>query len=80
MYIDPSAFCKYGGKACAPAEKAVPSPEIIEALNGTYYDWWAESDYLLRVGLTGDLVDLRLRLNAAFTNARNSSRVAPKAS
>jgi hypothetical protein len=51
-----------------------------ELLEREFYDWWAHNDYLLRVGLPGDVEDLRLRLNAAFAKSRRSSRGAPNAS
>ena len=48
---------------------------IYSALEEEFSDWWANNYYLLEVGLCGDLLDLRLRLNAAFTKASNSSPV-----
>ncbi len=43
-----------------------PPPNVVEAMKNEFNDWWADNAYLLDVGLPGDLVDLRLRLNAAF--------------
>ena len=45
--------------------------DIVEkrlALEDEFNDWRAENDYLLSVGLSGDVSDL-LRLNAAFAKA-----------
>lgn len=50
-----------------------PPPNVVEAMKNAFTDWWADNAYLLDVGLTGDLVDLRLRLNAAFANCSISS-------
>jgi hypothetical protein len=66
----------------AVAERLVAgAPEdTSKALEAAYYDWWAENDSLLKAGLTGDVYDLRLRLNAAFEKSSNSLSVTPKAS
>jgi hypothetical protein len=78
MFIDPSVAL--GEAIGAPGKKNEPISLLRKELEREYYEWWAENDYLLRVGLPGDVTDLRLRLNAAFVKACNSSRVAPKAS
>jgi hypothetical protein len=49
------------------------------ALEDEFNDWRAENDYLLSVGLSGDVSDLRLRLNAAFTKASMLSLDASRA-
>ena len=43
--------------------------KIRLALEDEFYEWRSENDYLLSVGLSGDVSDLRLRLNAAFAKA-----------
>jgi hypothetical protein len=49
------------------------APETIDklrlALEEEFFDWRSENDYLLSVGLSGDVSDLRLRLNAAFAKS-----------
>jgi hypothetical protein len=56
--------------AGAPVEVEVV---VIAAMEEAFSDWRADNGYLLDMGLCGDLVDLRLRLNAAATNAFISS-------
>ncbi len=41
------------------------------ALETAFYEWWAENDHALLNGAPGDVLDLRLRLNAAFPNSRS---------
>lgn len=60
--------------AGAPAKTSAS----LEAMALEFRDWWSENAYLLDVGLTGDLDDLRFRLNAAFANSSISSIVTPK--
>jgi hypothetical protein len=50
-----------------------PSDAEREAVEETFFDWWAENFHALEAGLPGDVLDLRLRLNAALTKASNSS-------
>jgi len=54
------------------------TPEMIEAAEELFFGWWAKNGHFLSVGLPGDLVDLRLRLNAAFANLSISSSFASK--
>jgi hypothetical protein len=53
--------------------------KIRLALEDEFDDWRAENDYLLSAGLSGDVSDLRLRLNAAFTKASMLSLDASRA-
>lgn len=60
-----------------------PKPDedrIRRALEAAYYSWWAENDHALSMGHPGDVLALRLRLNAAFANSRKSSSEASRAS
>ena len=50
-----------------------------EALEAAFYDWWADNHEALSLGAAGDVLGLRLRLNAAFANSLHSSLVKPKA-
>jgi hypothetical protein len=56
-----------------PADLADPLRELLER---AYHEWAGENYYALDVGLSGDVLDLRERLNAAFANASSSSLVA----
>ena len=54
--------------------------EAVEAMAKTgaaveeeFYDWWAENDHSISLGSSGDVLSLRLRLNAAWANACTSS-------
>jgi hypothetical protein len=67
------------GGAGAPGNEIEVTPEMIEALNDAYYEWSGDNGYLLDVGLPGDLLDLRSRLNAAYANASISALDTPKA-
>ncbi len=57
---------------------SLPDP-VREALERVYYDWWGENYYALELGLPGDVLDLREKLNAAFAKASSSSLLAPRA-
>jgi hypothetical protein len=66
--------------AAESAEEAGAPAEIVEirlALENEFNDWRAQNDYLLSTGLPGDVLDLRLRLNAAFAKASSSARSTP---
>ncbi len=52
---------------------------LREALEAAFYNWWAENHEALSLGAAGDVLDLRLRLNAASANSLHSSLVCPKA-
>ena len=43
------------------------------ALEGEFKEWFADNHSALEAGLTGDVLDLRLRLNAASANALMSA-------
>ena len=61
-------------------EPSSPLPDPLkEALERIYYDWSGENHYALEMGLPGDVLDLRDRLNAAFAKASSSSLLAPRA-
>ncbi len=45
------------------------SESVQSALDGAFRDWISCNSQLIDYGLPGDLYDLRLRLNAAFTKA-----------
>lgn len=49
------------------------SAGLIEALEEEFNDWRADNHHLLDVGLSGDVLSLRSKLNAAFTKAFKSS-------
>jgi hypothetical protein len=81
-----------GGGAGAPESsygdfmEGLPSGDLIQAdvtdplrelLECAYHEWAGENYYALDAGLSGDVLDLRERLNAAFANAPSSSLVAP---
>lgn len=60
--------------ACAPSlNPAVWSPPhpgaAPDEMTEAFFDWLAENHRFLDVGLPGDLLDLRSRLNAAFAKA-----------
>jgi hypothetical protein len=63
--------CTLDASADSVVEAGAPVDivEIRLALEDEFNDWRAENDYLLSVGLSGDVSDLRLRLNAAFAKA-----------
>ena len=61
-----------------PLPNPLPDP-MREALEHVYYDWWGENYYALELGLPGDVLDLREKLNAAFAKASSSSLRAPRA-
>jgi hypothetical protein len=72
-YVTPEAFVGEG-----------PSPSTAadlygEALETVFYDWWADNHEALSLGASGDVADLRLRLNAAFANSLHSRSVKPSA-
>lgn len=78
--------CDLAASADSVVETGAPVDivEIRLALEDEFNDWRAENDYLLSVGLPGDVSDLRFRLNAAFTKASmlslDASRAAQKSS
>jgi len=49
-----------------------PEHQIKAALVETFNDWAADNHYLLEVGLSGDVADLRSKLNAAVANLAKS--------
>ncbi len=51
-----------------------------DAIEAAFHDWWARNSQYLAVGLPGDVLDLRLRLNAAAAKSYTSSFFAPRAS
>ena len=57
------------------------TPAVIEplrdAIDRVFYDWWADNDHALSLGLPGDVLELRERLNAAFAKASNCELAAP---
>jgi hypothetical protein len=53
---------------CERENKIVP--EGIAEMEAEFSDWQAENGHLLDNGLSGDVADLRLRLNAAWIKAR----------
>jgi hypothetical protein len=63
--------CILGASADSAVEAGAPVAidKIRLALEDEFYDWRSKNDYLLSVGLPGDVSDLRLRLNAAFAKA-----------
>ena len=62
-----------GGKVPAGA------PEQSEEMEDAFSDWAALNAGPLACGHSGDLLDLRLRLNAAFAKASNSREGTPSA-
>jgi hypothetical protein len=48
------------------------------AVDRVFYDWWADNDHALSLGLPEDVLELRERLNAAFAKASSCSLVAPR--
>jgi len=54
------------------SEAPEASPEL-EALEAAFYDWWADNSEALANGYCGDVLGLRLALNAASANATTSS-------
>jgi hypothetical protein len=86
MHLTHSETCSHGcavasdfsGAAGAPRNEIEITPEMIDALEEAFIEWWGENDYLLRVGLPGDVVDLRLRLNAALANSLISALDVPR--
>lgn len=62
------------------AVEADPALEPGQAeLEAAFEDWLSENYDLLVERLPVDVLDLRLRLNAAFANSCNSSRSTPSA-
>lgn len=49
------------------------SPDEMEAMTDAFWDWWTDNHHELDVGLPGDLLALRSKLNAASPNACTSS-------
>ncbi len=73
----PGSF--YGNICVEPPYGTVTAVNPLrEALERTYYDWWAENCHALDMGLPGDVLDLRQRLNAAFAKFSNCALVAPR--
>lgn len=68
------------GDICAepPYSTIVEFDPLREAVDRVFYDWWADNDHALSLGLPGDVLELRQRLNAAFAKASNCSLVAPR--
>jgi hypothetical protein len=73
-YVTPDAFVSTD----STISKAVDDL-CRDALEIAYYDWWGDNHHALSLGAPGDVLDLRLRLNAAFANSLHSSLVKPKA-
>jgi hypothetical protein len=69
----------YGDLCAEPPYSTVAEIDPLrQALESVYYDWWGENDYLLSMGLPGDVLELRERLNAAFAKASSCSLVTPR--
>ena len=63
------------GEALPSGDMSSPASDPLkEALEGAYYDWWGDNYHSLDVGMPGDVLDLRDKLNAAFAKASNSGR------
>lgn len=56
-----------------------PDDATLVALEAVFYDWWAANYSCLDFGGAGDVLGLRLALNAAFAKACISGLVTPKA-
>ena len=71
----PGSF--YGDVCTEPPYPAVAEIDPLRgAVDRVYYDWWADNDHALSLGLPGDVLELRERLNAAFAKASNCALVA----
>jgi len=76
-----SFYGDYGDLCAEPSYSTVAElglDPLREAVDRVYYDWWADNDHALSMGLPGDVLELRERLNAAFAKASNCSLVAPR--
>jgi hypothetical protein len=69
----------YGDLYAEPPYPAVAGVDLLrEALDRIFYDWWADNDHALSLGLPGDVLELRERLNAAFAKSTSCSLEAPR--
>ena len=59
--------------ACLPEKEIEVTPAMVAAMEETFSRWRGENSHLLDYELSGDLVDLRFRLNAAWTNSCKSA-------
>jgi hypothetical protein len=69
----------YGDLCAEPLYCTVAGFDPLQgAVDRVFYDWWADNDHALSLGLPEDVLELRERLNAAFAKASSCSLVAPR--
>jgi hypothetical protein len=69
----------YGESCAEPSYCTVAEIDPLrEAVDRIYYDWWTDNDHSLSLGLPGDVLELRERLNAAFAKASYCILAAPR--
>lgn len=59
-------------EAGAPEAGIELTPDEREALEQAFFDWWGDNYHTLVLGGSGDLLNLRSALNAAYAKIRSS--------